>query len=123
MDNSYKRSDPRLRLLRRGYADLSARPRSSNRQSCRVPLNCTQSHSAEWKNGTWPSKMGLSHQKWDCPSPSPIILVYTLATPSKKKNINNYGMMSARTFGWDNMLRGPKRVLSVRWSEEYFGFF
>ena len=41
----------------------------------RVPLNYTQSHSTDWKNGTRPSKMGLSHQKWDWASPSPILFV------------------------------------------------
>src|ERR1700753_2508082 len=59
----------------RGYADLSARPRIIKQANLQVPLYCTQSHSAGWKNGTWPSKMGFSHQKWDCTSPSPIHFV------------------------------------------------
>ncbi|KAJ7206581.1 hypothetical protein GGX14DRAFT_396966 [Mycena pura] len=57
-----------------GYADLSAKPKIIKKANPRVPLNCTQSHCAEWKNGTWPSIMGLSHQEWDWASPSPIIL-------------------------------------------------
>src|SRR6201996_2031859 len=51
----------------------------------RVPLNCTQSHSTNWKNGIRPSKMGLSHQKWDWASPSPIILVYTLVVVLQRR--------------------------------------
>ncbi|KAJ7196628.1 hypothetical protein GGX14DRAFT_403089 [Mycena pura] len=39
------------------------------------PTQLTQSQCAEWKNGTGPSKMGLSHQKWDWASPSPILFV------------------------------------------------
>ncbi|KAJ7198948.1 hypothetical protein GGX14DRAFT_401574 [Mycena pura] len=66
---------------RRGYADLSARLRIIKQANPRVPPSCTQSHSAEWNNGTWPSKMGLSHQKWDCASPSPIIFVTPRGTP------------------------------------------
>ena len=74
-----KTSDPCLRFrqlnIRRGYADLSARPKIIKQANLRVPLYYTQSHFSEWKNGTWPSKMGLSHETWDCVSPSPILFV------------------------------------------------